>query len=87
MQQAVNQTSAAFQRGLTMGKVGIFRGRLPVEPSEEGIVEIIKNLIEFALEGNLTEELLCQDVGTVVGFVLNYREVFSRFFLEETDAS
>jgi hypothetical protein len=54
MQQAVNQTTAAFQCGLTMGKAGIFRGRLPVEPSEEGIVEIIQNLIDFALEGNLT---------------------------------
>lgn len=76
MQQAVNQTTAAFQRGLTMGKAGIFRGRLPVEPSEEGIVEIIQNLIDFALEGHLTEELLRQDVGIVVGFVLSHPEVF-----------
>lgn len=76
MQQAVNLTTAAFQRGLTMGKAGIFRGRLPVEPSEEGIVEIIQNLIDFALEGHLTEELLRQDVGIVVGFVLSHPEVF-----------
>lgn len=76
MQQAVNQTTAAFQRGLTMGEAGIFRGRLPVEPSEEGIVEIIQNLIDFALEGHLTEELLRQDVGIIVGFVLNHPEVF-----------
>ena len=76
MQQAVNQIAAAFQRGLTMGKAGIFRGRLPVEPSEEGIVEIIQNLIDFALEGHFTEELLRQDAGIVVGFVLNPPEVF-----------
>jgi hypothetical protein len=49
---------------------GIFRGNLCVDHSEEGIVEIIQNLIDFALEGNLTEELLCQDVGIVVGYAL-----------------
>jgi len=40
-------------------------------------VEIIQNLIDFALEGNLTEELLRQDAGTVVGFVLDHPEVFT----------
>jgi hypothetical protein len=74
--EAVNQVTASCQRGLTMGKAGIFRGKLPVEPSEEVIVEIIQNLIDFALEGNLTEELLRQDVGIVVGFVLGHPEVF-----------
>lgn len=77
MQQAVNQINAAFQRGLTMGKAGIFRGKLPVEPSEEGIVEIVQNLVDFALEGHLTEELLCQDTGIIVGFVLSHPEVFT----------
>jgi hypothetical protein len=76
MQQAVNQTNAAFQHRLTMGEAGIFRGKLPVEPSEEGIVDIIQNLIDFALEGNLTEELLRQDAGIVVGCVLGHPEVF-----------
>jgi len=76
MQQAVNQTSPAFQRGLTMGKQGIFRGRLMVEPSEEGIVEIIQNLVDFAIEGNLTEEQLRQDTGIVVGFVLSHPHLF-----------
>ena len=76
MQQAVNQTTAAFQRGLTMGKQGIFRGKLPVEPSEEGIVEIIQNLVDFALEGNLTVEQLRQDTGIVVGFVLSHPHLF-----------
>jgi hypothetical protein len=76
MQQAVNQTTAAFQRGLAMGKAGIFRGRLPVEPSEEGIVEIIQNLVDFALEGNLTEEQMRQDTGIVVGFALSHSHLF-----------
>jgi len=66
---------------------GYFAVICALKQSEEGIVEIIQNLIKFALEGNLTKELLRQDVGIVVGFVLNYPEVFSRFFLEETDAS
>jgi hypothetical protein len=49
---------------------------LCVEQSEEGIVEIIQNLIDFALEGNLTEEQLRQDAGIVVGFVLDHPDVF-----------
>jgi hypothetical protein len=69
-------TTQAFKRGMSWGRKGIFRGNLCVEQSEEGIVEIIQNLIDFALEGNLTEELLRQDVGIVVGFVLNHPEVF-----------
>jgi hypothetical protein len=61
---------------MSWGRQGIFRGNLCVEQSEEGIVEIIQNLIDFALEGHLTEELLRQDVGIVVGFVLSHPEVF-----------
>jgi len=70
-------TTPAFERGLTLGKRGIFRGTLTIEPSEEGVVEIIQNLIEFAQEGHLTEEQLRQDVGIVVGFVLAHPHVFS----------
>jgi hypothetical protein len=61
---------------MSWGRQGIFRGNLCVEQSEEGIVEIIQNLIDFALEGNLTEELLRQDAGIVVGFVLDHPDVF-----------
>ncbi|HEV7235998.1 MAG TPA: hypothetical protein VGN15_07455 [Ktedonobacteraceae bacterium] len=43
---------------------------------KRGIVEIIQNLMDFALEGHLTEDLLRQDVGIVVGFVLSRSEVF-----------
>ena len=76
MQQAVNQTTEAFQRGPALGKKGIFRGRLPIEQSEEGIVEIIQNLVDFAIEGHLTEDQLRQDTGIVVGFVLSHPHVF-----------
>jgi len=61
---------------MSWGRQGIFRGNLYVEQSEEGIVEIIQNLIDFALEGHLTKELLRQDTGIVVGFVLSHPEVF-----------
>jgi len=69
-------TTQAFRRGMYWGRKAIFRGNLWVEQSEEGIAEIIQNLIDFALEGNLTEELLRQDVGIVVGFVIGHPEVF-----------
>lgn len=70
------QIAQAFRRGMSWGRKGIFRGNVCVEQSEEGIVEVIRNLIDFALEGNLTEDLLLQDAGIVVGFVLNHPEVF-----------
>jgi len=69
MNARAQTTPPAFQRGMSWGKKGIFRGNLCVEHSEEGIVEIIQNLIDFALEGHLTEEQLRQDVGIVVGFI------------------
>jgi hypothetical protein len=61
---------------MSWGRKGIFRGNLRSEQSEEGIVEIIQDLNDFALEGNLTEELIRQDVGIVVGFVLSHPELF-----------
>jgi len=73
---ATKPATEAFARGLALGKKGIFRGRLYVEQSEEGIVEIIQNLVDFALEGHLTEEQLLQDTGIVVGFVLSHPHVF-----------
>ena len=76
-QTATRPTTEAFQRGMSWGKQGIFRGNLHVEPSEEGVVEIIQNLVEFAQEGHLTNEQLRQDVGIVVGFVVTHPHVFS----------
>ncbi len=69
-------TTQHFKRGISWGRKGTFRGDLCVEQSEEGIIEIIQNLIDFALEDNLTEELLHQDVGIVVGFVLSHPDFF-----------
>lgn len=66
----------AFRRGMDWGQKDIFRGNLCVAQSEEGMVEIIQNLIYFALEGHLTEELLRPDVGIVVGLLLSQPEVF-----------
>jgi hypothetical protein len=51
-------TTQAIRRGISWGREGIFRGKSCVEQSGKGIVEIIQNLIDFALDGNLTEELL-----------------------------
>ena len=70
-------TAQAFRCGMSWERKGIFRGNLCVEQSEEGIVEIIQNLIDFALEDNLTEELLRQDANIVVGFALDHPEVFT----------
>ncbi len=69
-------TTQPFMRGISWGRKGIIRDDLCVEQSEKGIVEIIQNPIDFALEGNLTEELLHQDVGIVVGFVFSHPQVF-----------
>ena len=74
---ATQATTQAFRRDMSWGRKSIFRGNLCVEQSEEGIVEIIQNLIDFALEGNLTEELPRQDAGIVVGFVLDQPEVLT----------
>jgi hypothetical protein len=73
--QATLQTEA-FRRGISWGKHGIFRGKLCIDPTEEGVVEIIRNLIEFAIEGHLTEEQLRQDVGIIVGFVSQHPSMF-----------
>ena len=77
MSTTSHTTTEAFQRGIACGKRGIFRGTLTVEPSEDGIIDIIRNLIEFAKDDPLTEEQLRQDVGIVVGFVLANPHVFA----------
>lgn len=67
---ATQVTTRTFRRCMSWGRKGIFRGNLSVEQSEEGIVRIIQNLIDFALEGHHTEELLHQDAGILVGLYL-----------------
>ncbi len=66
----------AFQEGITLGKQGIFRGELCLLPGEEGVVEVIRNLTEVAVEGELTEKLLYQDAGIIVGYVLAHPDGF-----------
>ncbi len=66
----------AFEEGVSLGKQGIFRGELGILPGQDGVIEIIRNLTEVAVEGELTEKLLYQDVGIVVGYVLAHPEVF-----------
>lgn len=78
MSTATGTTTKAFERGLAMGKQGIFRGAIPISPTENELVGIIRNLIEFSLEGHLTEEQLRQDVGIVVGVVSSNPHVFCR---------
>lgn len=80
------QITQAFRRGMSWGRKGIFRGKLCIEQSDEDIVEVIQNLIGFALEGKLTEEVLRQDIGIIVGFVLSCPEIF-KMQMEVTDAS
>jgi hypothetical protein len=62
----------AFAEGMELGKQGVFRGDLGILPGEDGVIEIIRNLTEVAIEGELTEKLLYQDVGIVVGYVLSH---------------
>ena len=66
----------AFQEGVNLGKQSIFRGDLKMLPGEEGVVEVIRNLTEVAADGELTEKLLYQDVGIVIGYVLAHPDVF-----------
>jgi hypothetical protein len=73
---ASQATIRGFSRGKPWVRKGIFRGNLCVEQTEASIIEIIQNLIDFALEGNRIQERLRQAAGLVVGFVLSRREVF-----------
>ena len=67
-----------FDHGVLSGISWFHQGDTPNVPSTAAmVVEFIKgNMIDFALEGNLTEELLRQDVGIVAGFVLSHPELF-----------
>ena len=75
---SLQTATRAFQRGLSMGIQGIFRGELVVDPCEEGMIEIVQNLIELAEEGNLDKEILRQDVGIIVGFAATHPTLFIR---------
>ncbi len=73
----------SFERGMSLGKRRVFRagltigeGELYFLPGEEGVIEVIQNLIYTALEGRLTEEQLHQDAGIVVGYAATHPNAF-----------
>jgi len=58
--------NAGFVEGITGAQNG-FHTEQP--PTEDGIVEIIRNLTEIAVEGWLKEGLLRHDVGLIAGWL------------------
>ena len=74
-------TSQSFQRGVHMGEHGIWRYTTLGIPlcflrGEEGLVEVIRNLVSYDYPA-LSEDLLRQDIGIVVGYALTHPEAFS----------
>ena len=67
---AVSVSTDAFHSGLVEG-LTISTNRFNiVEPvTEDGIVEIVRNLTELAQEGNLTEIMLRRDCGLIAGWM------------------
>ncbi len=77
------RSTATFEKGMSLGKRRVFRsglsvptGELCFSPGEEGVIEVIQNLIYIALVGDLTEEQLHQDVGIVVGYAMTHPNAF-----------
>ena len=83
---AIQVTTQAFRRGMTWGQKGIFRGNLCVAQSEEGMVEIIQNLIDFALEGISLRNCFVRMLVLLLASCLTTPK-FSRLQAEGTDAS
>jgi hypothetical protein len=67
---AVAVNTAAFHNGFVEGLTGEYcRVRLNCPVTEDGIVEIMRNLCEIAQEGWLKEELLRHDAGLLAGWL------------------
>jgi hypothetical protein len=72
---AVQMESQAFSSGFTAGLTNTFcpddRPQFDVScmPTEQGIVDVIRNACELAEEGRLTEELLRFSCGLIAGWV------------------
>jgi hypothetical protein len=74
----------AFGKGFTIGLRGgvgpdddlRFRLELPVD--ERSIVEVVRNLTELAVEGNLTESLLLHDCGMLTGYIFASQQPVSQ---------
>lgn len=68
---SANISTAEFSKGFVTGltaATGRFGINMPV--TEEGLVEIVRNLTELAVEGNLSESLLRADCGLIAGWLL-----------------
>src|SRR5712691_2035799 len=60
-----------YKAGLAGGvNEGMRRFRLDRPVTEETVVNIIRNLTEIAVEGRLSESILRQDVGRIVGWIV-----------------
>ncbi len=70
---SVQMESRAFSIGFAAGLTGYMDGNQRHDilgtPNEQGIVAIIRNLCEIAVEGWLSEELLCSDCGLIAGWL------------------
>lgn len=77
LSSATQSVTEAFAHGLAMGKAGYFRDRLAILTNEDGIVEIVQNLIYLALDKELTDKILHQDCGIIAGFCSAHPQYFS----------
>jgi hypothetical protein len=70
-QHAITGSTLAFEVGYKQGMIGQYKGdwRLPDHVDEETVVELIRNLCEISAEGWLSETLLRQDAGILVGWL------------------
>lgn len=67
---AVLVSTVDFHSGLVEGLTTSTSRFNIVEPvTEDGIVEIVRNLTELAQEGNLTETMLRRDCGLIAGWL------------------
>ncbi len=67
---AVSVSTSAFHSGLVEGlTISTHRFNIVEPVTEDGIVEIVRNLTELAQEGNLTETMLRRDCGLICGWL------------------
>ncbi len=70
---AVSIDTGAFHAGYVAGMTGVGencgRYNIACPPTEEGIVDIVRNLCEIAQEGWLSEKQLRHDAGLIAGWL------------------
>jgi hypothetical protein len=61
----------SFRHGYSLGIRHVYRGnlRLPNQATEEAICDVVRTLCELAADGELTDGLLRQDCGILVGWL------------------